>query len=87
MAKSICQEDGGWSEPNAYPPGTLKYPAKLNTPDSEMMGCGCHALNITYNPNEEEGAEFYCENDVLWDSLPQKIDTDNKCYLFCDKER
>ena len=86
VAKSTCQFDGSWSDPKAYPPGTMKYPAKLNKPDSEMMGCGCHSLNITYNPNTEEGAEFYCEDEIKWDNLPQKIETTNKCSLFCDKE-
>ena len=87
MAKSTCQSDGSWSDPKAYPPGDLKYPVNFNKPDEEIKACGCHALNMTYNPNDEEGTEFYCENDVNWDDLPQKIDTNNKCTLFCDKER
>ena len=50
-AKSICQDDGSWSEPRAFPPGELQMPTSLNKPDEEMMGCGCHALNLTYDPN------------------------------------
>jgi len=85
-AKSICQDDGSWSEPRAFPPGDLQMPASLNKPDEEMMGCGCHALNLTYNPNTETGAEFYCDTEIQdWSSLPIKIDTTNRCHLFCDK--
>jgi len=84
-AKSICQADGSWSEPRAFPPGTLKSPKSLNKPDEEMMGCGCHPLNITYNPNNEDGAEFFCDREINWSKLPQKITTNNRCHLFCDK--
>jgi len=85
-AKSICQDDGSWSEPRAFPPGELQMPTSLNKPDEEMMGCGCHALNLTYNPNTESGAEFYCDTEISdWSNLPVKIDTTNRCHLFCDK--
>ena len=27
-----------------------------------MLGCGCTALNVSYNPNDEEHAMFYCDD-------------------------
>merc|ERR1712098_560031 len=60
-AKSTCQSDGTWSKPTAFPGGPLKNPAVLNSPDGPDMECGdCKPLNLTYNPNEEKGTEFYC---------------------------
>ena len=41
---------------------------------------------LSNNPNKETGAEFYCENEFNWDNLTQKVETSNKCCLFCDKE-
>ena len=64
----------------------MKYPVNINKPDEEIKACECHALSMTYNPNDEEGNEFYCEKDVDWENLPQMIDTSNKCTFFCDKE-
>ena len=77
--------DGTWSEPNSYPPGETVYPATLNKPDHKIMGCGCHPLKLEYDPNSEDGAEFYCENNVDLHNLPAKIGTDTRCHLFCDK--
>ena len=34
----------------------------------------------------ESGAEFYCDTEISdWSALPVKIDTTNRCHLFCDK--
>ena len=49
------------------------------------MACACQPLNITYNPNSEEGAEFYCSPSVKWSALPVKIETNTQCNLLCDK--
>ena len=85
-AKSTCQSDGTWSEPTSFPPGPLSFPAVLNKPDGPDMKCGgCRPLNLTYNPNEEDGAEFYCNPPVDWDTLPVKIDKRAECSLLCDR--
>ena len=42
-------------------------------------------LNITYNPNEEEGAEFHCKPAFSLTSLPVQMDTSTKCYLLCNR--
>ena len=63
-AKSICLEDGTWSEPAAYPPGELHFPVRLYKPNEEVLDCGCLPLNVTYNPNIEQAADFYCEADL-----------------------
>ena len=36
--------------------------------------------------NSESGAEFYCDTEISdWSALPVKIETTNRCHLFCDK--
>lgn len=85
-AKSTCQSDGTWSKPTAFPGGPLKNPAMLNSPDGPDMECGdCKPLNLTYNPNEEKGTEFYCNPRVDFSNLPVKIDHQAQCNLLCDK--
>ena len=49
------------------------------------MGCNCLPLNITYNPNLEDGTEFFCSSPMNWDNLPAKIETNIQCNLLCDK--
>ena len=50
------------------------------------MKCGgCKPLNITYNPNEEKGAEFHCNPPVDWNNLPAQISKTAQCNLLCDK--
>jgi len=85
-AKSTCQKDGTWSNPVAFPPGPLSYPAVLNKPDGPDMKCGgCKPLNLTYNPNEEKGTGFHCNPSLDWASLPVKIDETTQCDLLCDR--
>merc|ERR1719431_338140 len=85
-AKSTCQKDGMWSNPVAFPPGPLSYPAVLNKPDGPDMKCGgCKPLNLTYNPNEEKGTGFHCNPPLDWDTLPVKIDEMTQCDLLCDR--
>ena len=49
------------------------------------MGCHCLPLNLTYNPNLEEGTEFHCNPAMDWENLPAKIETNTQCNLLCDK--
>ena len=60
-------------------------PQKLGKPNEKLQGCGCHPLELSYDPNVEKGAEFYCDKDVNMGALPALIKTNNKCMLFCDK--
>ena len=50
----------------------------------------CHVSDNVLSNNfildRESGAEFYCDDDIGdWSNLPVKIDTTNRCHLFCDK--
>ena len=86
---STCQSNGSWSDPVNFPPGDLSYPPVLATPDKEDMPCRpmteCQPLNITYNPNDEEGAEFYCRPEFSWAGQPTKIETTTRCHLLCNR--
>jgi len=84
-AVSKCQPDGSWSDSVPFPPGPLFFPPSLDKPDVPDMSCTCQPLNITYNPNLEDGTEFFCSPSVSWDELPAKIDTNTQCHLLCDK--
>ena len=86
-AMSTCQADKSWSTPTIFPPGELSIPPKLNKPDEPDMVCkaGCMPLKLTYNPNEEQGAGFYCNDPLDWENLPVKVETSNMCHLFCDR--
>jgi len=84
-AKSTCQPDGSWSDPISFPPGPLFFPPSLNKPDSPDMACSCQPLNITYNPNLEEGTEFFCNPEISWSDIPFKLETNAQCHLLCDK--
>ena len=85
-AESTCQSDGTWSNPTHFPPTPLSSPAVLNKPDGPDMMCGgCNPLNLTYNPNDEEGAEFYCNPPIDWARLPVKLDKMVECSLLCDR--
>ena len=85
--KSTCHSDGTWSDPITFPPGPLgALPAEVNKPDGPDMHCdSCKSLNLTYNPNEEEGAEFHCDPPLDLSNLPARIDPDAKCDLICDQ--
>ena len=60
-----------------------------------MDNCtGCVPLNLTYNPNNEgPQIKFYCDEPLNWGETdnqgeplnPVKIDTNNRCHLFCDR--
>ena len=86
-AMSTCQADKSWSTPTVFPPGELSIPPKLNKPDEPDMVCeaACMPLKLTYNPNEEQGAGFYCNDPLDWENLPVKVETSNMCHLFCDR--
>jgi len=85
-AVSTCQPDGTWSDPIPQPFGPLFHPPVLNKPDGPDMRCGgCKPLNITYDPNKERGAEFFCNPPINFDNLPARIDNTAKCNLLCDK--
>ena len=43
----------------------------------------CKSLNLTYNPNTEEGTMFHCKTPLDWERMPVKIEPSNKCYLLC----
>ena len=86
-AKSTCLPDSSWTDPMPFPPGPLSIPPVLNKPDGPDMACenGCKPLNMTYNPNLEKGAEFFCNDPLSWSNLPVKIEKSNQCHLLCDK--
>ena len=48
------------------------------------MPCQCRSLNLTYNPNTEKGATFFCSSDIDWNNLPTKISISSQCSLLCD---
>ena len=86
-----------WGPLKTFPPGNPKFPATLGTPDQPASNCtGCVPLNLTYNPNSE-GAQvnFHCDDPLDWGETdsqgepvyPVKIETGNRCHLFCDKVR
>ena len=85
-AKSTCQGDTTWSDTIPFPPGPLFVPRTLNKPDGPDMICktGCKPLNMTYNPNKELGAEFYCSSPLAWEDLPVRVEPSNQCNLLCD---
>lgn len=86
-AVSTCLPDETWSPPISFPPGPLSLPPILTTPDGPDMPClsGCKPLNLTYNPNKEVGAEFYCNSPLDWENLPVKVEPSNQCHLLCEK--
>jgi len=91
-AMSTCKSDGSWTSPVHFPRGSLERPYVLETPDRGDMPCAptaiptasCKPLNITYNPNEEEGAGFFCTPPLDWSNLPVRMDKPTKCYLLCN---
>ena len=91
-AMSTCQPDGSWSSPVHFPRGILERPHVLETPDMGDMPCApapiptasCKPLNITYDPNEEDGAGFYCTPPLDWANLPVKMSKPTVCYLLCN---
>ena len=87
---STCQADSTWTTPTALPPGPLSTPPQLTKPDGPDMLCqtgqtGCKPLNLTYNPNKEQGAGFHCKHPLNWETLPVKVESSNRCHLLCDK--
>jgi hypothetical protein len=50
----------------------------------EDMPCNCQSLNLTYNPNSEPGAQFFCSPLLDWNSLPVRISATSQCSLLCD---
>ena len=42
------------------------------------MDCGCLPLNVTYNPNIEQAADFYCEADLGFGFRKLDCDCDSK---------
>ena len=84
---STCQADKSWSTPTVFPPGELSVPPKLTKPDEPDMLCqtACMPLKLTYNPNEEQGAGFYCNTPLDWKNLPVKVEPSNTCHLLCDR--
>jgi len=57
----------------------------INTPDTDT-DCTCLPFEIWYNPNEEEGADFYCTSTDFSDAAPDNvktIGTDEECVLMC----
>ena len=48
------------------------------------MPCFCQSLNLTYNPNTERGATFFCDPTIDWKNLPAKILASSQCSLLCD---
>jgi len=91
-AMSTCQPDGSWSSPVHFPRGNLERPHVLETPDMGDMPCApapiptasCKPLNITYDPNEEDGAGFFCTPPLDWSNLPVKMSKPTVCYLLCN---
>ena len=87
-AKSSCLPDKSWSPSLPFPPGPLAFPPTLEKPDGPDMFCKqghCKPLNLTYNPNEEAGAEFHCKIPLKWEEMPVKVEPSNQCHLLCDK--
>ena len=84
VVKSTCQADGLWSQSEPLPPGPLDFPSALATPSMEDMPCFCQALNLTYNPIKEKGAQFFCNPPIDWKGLPAKITSSTQCSLLCD---
>ena len=89
---SSCQPDGSWSSPVYFPKDRLSNPQVLKAPDEGGMPCtppsapvmkGCPPLNITYNPNDEEGTGFYCTPELSWSKLPLKMTNSTVCHLLC----
>ena len=84
--KSTCNGDGRWSIPIHLPPGPHSLPLEFQKPDGPDMMCNaCEPLKLTYNPNEELGAEFHCFPPIDMSKLPIKIELNVTCNLLCDK--
>ena len=89
---STCKPDGSWTSPIHFPRGQLLRPHVLETPDKGDMPCipapiptaACKPLNLTYNPNEEDGAGFYCTPPIDWSNLPVRMSKPTVCYLVCN---
>jgi len=78
-----------WSKPLVFPAGVLTDPTVVQSPDKGDLACNpqmCGDLSLSYNPNKEPGADFYCNPPITsWDNLPVKISGNQKCLLLCDK--
>ena len=79
-----------WGEPKYFPPGDPLHPVELSKPTTPIPQCACSDLKLPYNPNEERGAMFYCDDKTIeWDAAIAaggvRINTTDRCHLFCDK--
>jgi len=82
-ASSKCT-DGVWEAVVVQPAADSSV--VITTPDTDST-CTCLPFSIWYNPNAEQGADFYCTATEFSDASPEnvlEIATDEECILMCD---
>jgi len=65
---------------------SLPTAVTINTPDTTTL-CSCKDFSLWYNPNDEPGAHFYCENTDVSQASPENpltLDPAEECILMCD---
>ena len=92
---SECQLDGTWTAPENIDGTTITYPADaLKDPSETPLPCGCESLEIrwpyqpdgySYDPNDEEGTDFICDQPLDEAAGVYSIGPNNYCKLFCDE--
>jgi len=90
---AIC-DNNDWTSVEAFPAGerSENTPSPLLQPDEPML-CPdadvCRDLSLTYDPNKEVGAEFYCipplDTTNATVTNPVRIDDETSCVLLCDR--
>jgi len=87
-------DNNDWTEVVAFPDGEVSenVPSPFLQPDETML-CPdqdvCRDLSLTYDPNKEVGAEFYCTPKVDFTNAtvtnPVRISDETSCVLLCDR--
>lgn len=77
----------------AFPQPDTTYPTPA---DEQVFACGCQNLEVVwplgaaasdqwwYDPSDEEGTDFVCNNPIDTENGNFIIETGNTCILFCD---
>ena len=87
---SQCLPNGKWSTAELSSKKSLNISLENNfwpSPDQSDLVCGCASVRVPYDPNKEEGAEFYCSEDGknVDTSSGVTLRTGVECELYCDR--
>jgi len=93
---SECADTGDWTTTTSLDGYDLvwpqsPYPLPTDPQNADTLKCNCPETTLSwptnelsYNPNEETGADFVCEDKIKKATGGITLDTDDKCFFFCD---